>query len=267
MSLVYHKNWLRHRNYKLTAYENGLYISPEGFGETYNPFDCAVDILLAFLEIGHLAHKGTDATAAITDFVSSYGILGFAQSVIAKEYEDGTMKVYENNFVTSKPALTATEYFELFFPDAEARKKYFKREHANMPVTMRMSGTKRSAEWLCMAESDYAENLQWISDFAKHLYGLLGKVERGKQFSYKLGNIRTSIISDGGTLRTKFEFDSLKSVLGIMFVLEIMNPRRMIKLCKHCCGVFRGTNLKAVYCSASCRNVYNVKLSRKRRKT
>jgi len=201
MSIVYHKNWLRSNGYKLVAYENGLHISPKDFGETYNPFDCAADILLAFLSIGYLAHKDADVTAAITDFVSSYGILGFAQSVIAKEYEDGTVKVYENNFATGKPALTATEYFELFLPDAEARKKYFKWDHANMTVTMRMSGTKRSAEWLCMADSDYAENSQWISGFAQHLYGLLDKVQRGEPFSHRLGNIRTAVVANGDTPR------------------------------------------------------------------
>jgi hypothetical protein len=267
MSIIYHRNWLRSSAYKLKKYENGWHISPKDFGETYNPFDCATDILLVFLNIGHLAHKDADATAAITDFVNSYGILGFAQSVIAKEYEDGTVKVYENNFATSKPALTASEYFKLFLPDAEARKKYFKREHANMTVTMRMSGTKRSAEWLCMADSDYAENSQWISNFAEHLYALLGKVQRGETFEYKLGNIRTSVVSDGGTPRVEYEFDSLKSALDIMFMLEITSPRRTLKLCKHCGGVFRSERLKTEYCSASCRNVHNVKLSRRRRNT
>ena len=266
MSIIYHRNWLRSSAYKLKKYENGWHISPKDFGETYNPFDCAADILLVFLNIGHLAHKGADATVAITDFVNSYGVLGFAQSVIAKEYEDGAVKVYESSFATSKSALTVAEYFELFFPDAEARKKYFKRAHANMTVTMRMSGTKRGAQWLCMADSDYAENSQCISGFAQHLYGLLDKVQRGEPFSHRLGNIRTAVVADGDTPRAEYEFDSLKSALDIMLMLEITKPRRTLKLCKHCGGVFRSENLNAAYCSSSCRNVHNVKLSRRRRK-
>ena len=77
--------------------------------------------------------------------------------------------------------------------------------------------------------------------------------------------MRTILASDGGAVRTEYEFDSLKSALDVMFVRELTTLRRTLKLCKHCGGVFRSASLRAEYCSVSCRNVRNVKLSRARR--
>ena len=119
--------------------------------------------------------------------------------------------------------------------------------------------------WLCVNNSEYTEQVQWIADFARYLYCLLAAVQRGEMFEHKLGNIRTTLVSGGGVPRTEYEFDSLKSALDIMLVRELTNPRRALKLCKHCGGAFRRESMRAEYCSASCRNVRNVKLSRARR--
>jgi len=267
MSLVYHKKWLRRSKYRLREYENGLYISLKHSAsfETYNPFEGDADILLEFLRIGRAAERGEDTTDAIFAFVAAYGMLGFAQSVIAIEYADGDVKLHRNNFVSPKRALMLDEYFDLFMPELGSDLRYRKRRLDGMPLTMRMAEVQEDDAWLCMNDDDYAEDLQWISDFARYLYGLLASVQRGEAFEYPLGNVRTTLASDGDTVRTEYEFDSLKSALDIMLVRELTATRRTLKLCKHCGGVFRSESLRAEYCSASCRNVRNVKLSRARR--
>ena len=267
MSIVYHKKWLRRSKYRLREYGNGLYISLKHSAsfETYNPFEVDEDILLEFLRIGRIAERGDDVTDAIFAFVSAYGMLGFAQSVIAIEYADGDVKLHRNSFVSPKRALTLGEYFDLFMPSLDSNLRYRKNKLKGMTLTMRMAEVHEDDVWLCMNGDDYAEDLQWISDFARHLYGLLASVQRGGAFEYALGNVRTTLSSDGGAVRTEYEFDSLKSALDIMFVRELMATRRTLKLCKHCGGVFRSGSLRAEYCSASCRNVRNVKLSRARR--
>ena len=267
MSIIYHKKWLRRNKYRLREHENGLYISLKHSAsfETYNPFEVDADILLEFLRIGRAAARGEDATDAILAFVSAYGMLGFAQSVIAVEYADGDVKLHRNNFVSPKRALTLDEYFDLFMPSLDSNLRYRKNKLKGMTLTMRMAEVHEDEVWLCMNNHDYAEDLQWISDFAQHLYVLLANVQRGAPFQYALGNVRTTLSSDGGAVRTEYAFDSLKSALDIMLVRELTATRWTLKLCKHCGGVFRRDSLRAEYCSASCRNVRNVKLSRQRR--
>ena len=267
MSIVYHKNWLRGSKYRLKQHKNGLYISAKASAsfETYNPFEVEADILLEFLRIGRLARRAADAADAILAFVSAFGLLGFAQSVIAIEYDDGDVKLRRNNFVSLKRALTLDEYFGLFLPHLGSNLRYRKSALQGLTLTTRMAEVHQNSEWLCTNNHEYSEQLQWIAGFARQLYGLLMSAQRGEAFEYKLGNIRTTLASDGGVPHTEYEFDSLKSALDIMFVRELTTPRRTLKVCKHCGGVFRSESLRAEYCSASCRNVRNVKLSRARR--
>ena len=178
MSLVYHKKCLRRSKYRLREHENGLHISLKHSAsfETYNPFEVDADILLEFLRIGRAEDRDEDTTNAIFAFVSAYGMLGFAQSVIAIEYADGDVKLHRNNFVSPKRALTLDEYFDLFMPELGSDLRYRKRRLDGMPLTMRMAEVHEADAWLCMNDDDYTEELQWISGFARYLYGLLASV-------------------------------------------------------------------------------------------
>jgi len=72
--------------------------------------------------------------------------------------------------------------------------------------------------------------------------------------------------SENGAAKRVLTFDSLKSAIDIGFTEMLTDEKRRIRLCKRCGKPFIAADPRSVYCSASCRNVRNVKLSRHRKR-
>ena len=118
----------------------------------------------------------------------------------------------------------------------------------------------------CIFQSEYAEKIEWIANYAQYLYDSFLSFRNGKPFEHSLWNTKYNLVFDGEKLKEAWLFDSLKNAIDIMFIDLLKSERPNIKLCKHCGKPFHVKMQKSEYCSASCRNVYNVKMSRQRHK-
>jgi len=250
---------MRYPDYKLKAHrEKGLYVVPqEGELVTYNPFDCRDGIMLALLRIG-FAPSGEQ----VLDFCNQFGLLGFGQAVIQKEYEDSTVKFYPDN-VLGRKALHEAELMDLFFP-FDLYSHRVKRGH-EMRMTDRWERRPPDSLWP-LFEPGYAEQVDWIVFYAKRLYDMALRFCQGEPFEYALGNIKVSTVFTD-TVKTQWRFDSLKTAVDILFMELLQNPRPAVRLCEHCHNpmlVSAGTRSR--YCSESCRNVENVKRSRQKKR-
>ena len=259
MAIRYFTSWMRYPDYNLKAHrEKGLYVVPlEGELVTYNPFDCRDGILLALLRIGFAPSE-----EQVLDFCNQFGLLGFGQAVIQKEYEDSTVKFYPDN-VLGRKALHEAELMDLFFP-FDLCSHRVKRGH-EMRMTDRWERRPPDSLWP-LFEPGYAEQVEWIVFYAKRLYGMALRFCQGEPFEYDFGNIKVGTVFTD-TVKTQWRFDSLKTAVDILFMELLQNPRPAVRLCEHCHNpmlVSAGTRSR--YCSESCRNVANVKRSRQKKR-
>ena len=259
MAIRYFTSWMRYPDYKLKAHrEKGLYVvSREGELITYNPFDCRDGILLALLRIGFAPSE-----EQVLDFCNQFGLPGFGQAVIQKEYEDSTVKFYPDN-VLGRKALHEAELMDLLFP-FDLCSHRVKRGH-EMRMTDRWERRPPDSLWP-LFEPGYAEQVEWIINYASLLYRMLLRTYQCDPFEYTLGNAKSGLAFDG-QVRSVWHFDSLKTAVDILFMELLQNPRPAVRLCEHCHNpmlVSAGTRSR--YCSESCRNVENVKRSRQRKR-
>jgi len=71
---------------------------------------------------------------------------------------------------------------------------------------------------------------------------------------------------EGGAAKRGWAFDSLKGTIDVGFAEMLTDENLRIRLCKRCGKPFIAADPRSVYCSASCRNVMNVKISRHRKR-
>jgi hypothetical protein len=62
-----------------------------------------------------------------------------------------------------------------------------------------------------------------------------------------------------------WDFHSLLLAIQMMFSFMLTDDKNTLRLCKHCDKVFNATNPKTVFCSAQCKNQYNVYKSRSKK--
>ena len=63
-----------------------------------------------------------------------------------------------------------------------------------------------------------------------------------------------------------WDFHSLLLGIQMMFSFMLVDEARPLRLCKHCQKVFMSSRANAVFCSARCKNQYNVYKSRGKQK-
>ena len=64
-----------------------------------------------------------------------------------------------------------------------------------------------------------------------------------------------------------WDFHSLLLGIQMMFSFMLVDDARPLRLCKHCQKVFMSSRANAVFCSARCKNQYNVYKSRGKGRT
>ena len=266
MGIRYFSEWTKYSCYTLQQHkEKGTHVTCAHASElvTYDPFCCADDILLETLAIG----KDTGSAKLelrVLDFCNRYGLLGFGQAVIEKEYENSTAKLYVDN-VFGEKLISNQQLMGFIFPFDKYSHRVKKREQ--MPITMRweVDCELRGCEWPIF-DARYAERVEWIAYYARCLYDTLLRFHRKQPLDFPLGNVKCRLNYDG-TAKIIWQYDSLKSAIDIMFVGLLQQSLPTIRLCKRCLSPFEvATGTRALYCSVSCRNVENVARSRQRKK-
>ena len=229
-------------------------------GHEYNPFACMDELLCAMLSIGYRYEKGENISLPVVDFCYRYGHLGFETAVVEKIYDDNTAKLYKQN-VLGKKALTVNELYDSFKP---FEREFRNQQRRKLPPLLDELPESDGAS-LRELDYSYCEKVEWYGIYGLQFYELLQKHEHHEAFNFTPGNAKMIYRSEGGIAKRVWTFDSLKSAIDIGVAEMLTDETRRLRLCKRCGKPFIAADPRSVYCSASCRNVMNVKNSRHRK--
>jgi predicted nucleic acid-binding Zn ribbon protein len=245
--------------------QNGDYVLPFNRNPwiEYNPFDAMNNILFSLMLIGFKHSKQQSIANEVLEFCNTYGYFGIGKAVIEKTYDDGSVKLYHDN-VLGKRAFESGALEKYFQP-------FEKEYNIQAPIISRMNARvlkQPSAYELEKTEIDYSYNeaVDWYGRFGEKLLIFLQKHFNGEAFDYKPGNVSFVYHTENKQTYCVWAYDSLMSACELGFIEMLTTPVPDIRLCKCCGKPFLTGNTRAEYCSASCRNVTNVKASRQRKR-
>lgn len=224
----------------------------------YNPFAGMSDILLSLLMIGYHYRQERSISLEVAQFCMSYGFLGFGKAMIQKIYDSGRMKLHPYN-VLGKKALEKDGMEEYTVPFPKERDKQRRRSSRVYPEPEPQEPVFIELDY------EYGEQVAWYGIYGSQLFGFMEKQATGESFDFQLGNATLFYRCENGVMKPVWKFDALKTACDIAFakMMEMLSPE--IRLCKRCGKPFSAHGTRAEYCSASCRNVTNVKNTRKRK--
>lgn len=288
-------HWVKYSEYEIRKAADGtehITPAPKAKPAVYDPLKDADTIVLDALNVGMLQMNRAGAEsvkAAVMDFVSKYGLLGFMTALPTTpefvEYE--AVYLPKNHFVREE-SLSTEEYLSLFFPfkklDFEKKGKEsvwnvnndrtmmaLAATFGNMPQAMNMSFQREYAErydWLTTQFKDWA--FAFVSSFL--YYEDYDKIDETTRDLYRQG-----MAAFGGIAPTYhialldkptivWDFHSLLLGVQMMFSFMLTDEKKPLRSCKHCQKVFMAGHPNAAFCSARCKNQYNVYKGRAKKK-
>ncbi len=288
-------DWIKYSDYEIKETPTGeAYVIPtqEASFSMYNPFNVAENLILDLISIGDKVLKLEKSTneeeknnlnKEIIIFAKKYGLLGL---ISASAYNrniigDGKVLLIENNHITKEKIMDEKNYINQFIPFVEEGDIGFKKYKNYVDIIKSEDSPKfygkRPVVLDLVFSKFYSEKIDWIIDFAKmiaaHFNQLLVykntsahltedvTIMAGKFHSHKIGFTINQL--DKTTIA--WQFDSLKTTLETIYAFAVTDESIVIDRCKHCETVYIANNIRAKYCSASCRNRANVQKSRERK--
>lgn len=245
--------------------EHGAYLLGARYGASieYDPFTVMDQILYALLCIGFGFRRGEDISDQVQSFCSRYGMLGFEESEVQKRYEDNSVKLYSGNVLNTK-ALTKQQQEQVFRPFQ--RELYLQRRWKKPNRKFEKQDDSSNAPILFDLDYEHCEAVVWYGRYGQRLLERLEQYQRGESYTLTLGNARMRYVIENGQAKRRWTFDSLKSACEVGFAEMLLESVPAIRLCRRCGKPFLTNRTRAAYCSVSCRNVENVKQSRRRKR-
>ena len=200
-----------------------------------------------------------DVETAILEFVTKYGLLGLMTALPTTpsfiDKLDVVKKGVESDWTVSNDrtmiALTMT-----FADEPMAKTMSFQREYAE------------PYDWIAQQLKDWAFTLTTsvlyyhdydsIDEGTRNLYRKAMAAFGGIAPSYHIELLEKPTIY--------WDFHSLLLGIQMMFSFMLVDEARPLRLCKHCQKVFMSSRANAAFCSARCKNQYNVYKSRGKHK-
>jgi len=288
-------HWVRYSEYELREHDGILYLkpAPKAKSVVYDPLKDADAMVVDALNVGMLQMRraGADKVkAAVVDFVSKYGLLGFMTALPTTPHfmEYDAVYLPKNHFVKEE-SVSVTDYTALFFPfdkpdfvktKDEARWNVsgdrdmlaLAMTFGNAPLALNMSFQREYAEsydWLTTQFKDWA--FTFVSSFL--YYEDYDKVDETTRDLYRQG-----MAAFGGIAPTYhialldkptivWDFHSLLLGVQMMFSFALTDDKKPLRCCKHCQNVFIAGHPNAVFCSHRCKNQYNVYKGRANKKS
>ena len=287
--------WVKFSEYEfVTAKDGKEYIkaTPKARPEVYDPLKNADVLVIDAVNVGMLQMGRSEASVvktAVLDFVSKYGLLGFMTALpTTPKFMDYDAAYLPKNHFIKEEMISVTDYTTLFFPFEEL--DYIKNKNGvcwdisgdgdmmalaltfgNDPMALNMSFQREYAErydWLLTQFKDWA-----FSFFTSFLY-----YEDYDTLNETTRNLyRQSMVAFGGIAPTYhialldkptivWDFHSL--LLGVQMMLSFMltDEKKPLRTCRHCKKAFAANHPKAAFCSARCKNQFNVYKSRSNKK-
>ena len=286
--------WVRYSEYALRKAGDGReYITPAPKAKPviYDPLQEADAMVLDALNVGMLQmnRAGADKVrAAAMEFVSKYGLFGLMTALpTTPHFMDYDAAYLPKNHFIKEESMPVDEYAALFFPfekpdfiktKAEVRWNVNNDREMlalamtfdNSPLALNMSFQREYAErfdWLLTQFKDWA-----FTFTASFLYYEDSSNDEAARDLYRQG-----MAAFGGIAPTYhialldkptivWDFYSLLLNIQMMFSFMLTDDTKPLRLCKHCQKVFMAGHPNAAFCSARCKNQYNVYKSRANKK-
>jgi len=284
-------HWAKFNEYEFRKAKDGKeYITPAPKAKpvVYDPLKDADAMVLDALNVGMLQmnRAGADKVrAAVMDFVSKYGLLGFMTALpTTPHFMDYDAAYLPRNHFIKEESMPTDDYATLFFPFEKPDFTKTKGEvrwnlsgdremlalamtFGNGPLALNMSFQREYAErydWLTTQFKDLAFN--FVSSFL--YYEDYDKNDETTRDLYRQG-----MAAFGGIAPTYhialldkptivWDFHSLLLGVQMMFSFMLTDDAKPLRCCKHCQKVFMAGHPNAAFCSPRCKNQYNVYKSR-----
>ena len=290
-------HWARYDEYVWQKAKDGtLYIKPAPKAKpiVYDPLKDADAMVVDALNVGLLCMRRVgkkQIQAAIMDFVSKYGLLGFMTALpTTPNFMDYDAAYFPKNHFIKDESMSVADYTMLFFPfekPAFTKTKDATRfdvsanggdreilaiamTFGNSPLAMNMSFQREYAErydWLATQFKDlaftftgsflYYEDYDTIDEPTRDLYRLGMSAFGGIAPTYHIALLDKPTIV--------WDFHSLLLGVQMMFSFMLTDDKKPLRCCKHCQSAFAASHPNAVFCNPRCKNQYNVYKSRERK--
>jgi len=287
-------SWVRYSEYELKKADDGKrYVkpAPKAKPSIYDPLKDAENLVVDALNIGMLlmGRKGEKMVqAALMEFVHKYGLLGFMTALPTTpqfiEYE--AVYLPKNHFIKDE-SMSTEDYLSLFFPfekldfqkrGIESSWNFDSRNTDREMIALAMTFSNDPQAMNMSFQREYAENYDWLltqfKDWAftftaSYLYYEdYNDIDEPTRDLYRQG-----MAAFGGIAPTYhialldkptivWDFHSLLLGVQMMFSFILTDEKNPLRSCRHCQKAYIAGHPNAAFCSARCKNQYNVYKSR-----
>lgn len=286
-------HWVRYDRYELKTTADGKrYITPgkNSKPDIYNPLKEAPGIVLDALNVGMLMMKSSpedEVKKAIMAFVTHYGLLGLMTALPTTPSFMGYEAVYlpKNHFIKEE-CMETEDYLALFYPfdQLDLVKKGVKSSwnvsRDNMMIALAMTFCNEPTAKNMSFQREYAEPYDWVAhQFKEWAYTLTTSIMYYNDYDSiddDTRNLYRKVMAAFGGIAPTYHIELLDKptiywdfhslLLGIQMIFSFMlaDDAKSLRLCKHCQKVFLGSRVNSAFCSARCKNQYNVYKNREK---
>ena len=288
-------NWVRYDRYEIKTGKDGKrYITPENTAkpDVYNPLKESSEMVLEALNVGMLMMNRSpedEVEKAILAFVTHYGLLGLMTALpTTPSFMDYEAVYLPKNHFIKEESMATEDYLALFYPfdKLDVVKKGVESSWNvsgdNMMIALTMTFMDEPMAKNMSFQREYAEPYDWVAqqfkDWAFTLttsilyYNDYDSIDEDTRNLYRkamaaFGGIAPSYHIELLEKPTIYwDFHSLLLGIQMMFSFMLVDDAKPLRLCKHCQKVFLGSRANSAFCSARCKNQYNVYKSRGKNK-
>ncbi|MDL2234630.1 hypothetical protein LJC07_00560 [Christensenellaceae bacterium OttesenSCG-928-L17] len=283
-------HWVRYSEYEYRHGEDGvLYLTPASKAkpDVYDPLTGAENMVLDMLNVGMLCMNRAGngkIQAAVLEFVSKYGLLGFMAALpTIPQFMDYNAAYFPKNHFIREESMPTDEYAALYFPFDKP--DFHKGKDS---VQWNVTGRDMMALTMAMGDKPMALNMSFLREYAER-YDWLVTQFKDWAFTFTASFLyyedydkidettrdlyRQGMAAFGGIAPTYhialydrptivWDFHSLLLGVQMMFSFMLTNEKKPLRACKHCMKVFAARHPNAAFCSPQCKNQYNVYKSR-----
>jgi len=280
--------WVRYDKYEYKKGADGaLYITPAAGAnpKPYNPMQTPEQVVIDALNVGMLLMnraKEEEIKAAVLDFVTAYGLLGFITALpTTPEFVDYKAVYLPTNHFIKAETMDTKKYIDTFFPFEKL--KFIKEgkesrwdingdrmmmalamTFSDSPSAVNMSFQRGYAErydWICTQLKDlafsfvtpffYYNDYDSIDETTRELYRQGMKAFGGIAPTYRI------VLKDTPTI--VWDFHSLLSCVQMMFSFMLSDENHPLRPCKNCMKAFVPNRSNMVFCSSNCKTKFSNK--------
>ena len=287
--------WVRYSEYEWKEAEDGaLYLTPTKAAQPgiYDPLAEYRQIVLDAIDIGRMGmakKPDTEIQTAIRQFAVKYGLFGLMTALpTTPSFMDYEAVYLPKNHFIKEESMETEDYLALFYPfdKLDVVKKGVESSWNvsgdNMMIALTMTFMDEPMAKNMSFQREYAEPYDWVAqqfkDWAFTLttsvlyYNDYDSIDEDTRNLY-----RKAMAAFGGIAPTYhiellekptiyWDFHSLLLGIQMMFSFMLVDDAKPLRLCKHCQKVFLGSRANSAFCSARCKNQYNVYKSREKNK-